>query len=59
MHRAGYVLPDKGDGLHWLKCIDCGREWAEKDSGAFARGSRTCVRDKSASEKKKCSSTTR
>ena len=42
-HAAGEVLPDRGDGLHWLRCVDCGREWAEKDSGAFAKGSRYCA----------------
>ena len=43
-HPAGKVLPDRGDGLHWLKCISCGREWAEKDSGAYAKGSKVCKR---------------
>ena len=42
-HHAGEVLPDRGDGLHWLRCVECGREWAEKDSGAYAKGSRRCV----------------
>lgn len=42
MHRSGKCLPDRGDTLHGLKCTDCGREWAEKDSGAFAKGSRSC-----------------
>ncbi len=41
-HAAGIVLPDRGDGLHWLRCDECGREWAEKDSGAFAKGSKVC-----------------
>ena len=41
-HPAGAVLPDCGDGLHWLQCVACGKEWAEKDSGAFAKGSRYC-----------------
>lgn len=42
MHARGEVLPDRGDGLHWLRCVECGKEWAERDSGAFARGSRVC-----------------
>jgi hypothetical protein len=46
MHRQGEVMPDRGDHLHWLKCTDCGREWAEKDSGAFAKGSRVCQPEK-------------
>ncbi len=41
-HVAGVELPDRGDGLHWLRCVECGREWAEKDSGAFAKGSKVC-----------------
>lgn len=41
-HPCGIVLPDRGDGLHWLRCPDCGREWAEKDSGAFVKGSKRC-----------------
>ena len=41
-HPSGFVLPDRADGLHWLRCVDCGREWAEKDSGAYAKGSRVC-----------------
>jgi hypothetical protein len=44
MHQRGDVMPERGDGLHWLKCPECGREWAEKDSGAFAKGSRVCKR---------------
>lgn len=41
-HPAGYVLRDRDDGLHWLRCVDCDREWAEKDDGSFAKGSRFC-----------------
>lgn len=43
-HTSGKVLPDRKDGLHWLRCTVCGKEWAEKDSGAFAKGSRVCKR---------------
>lgn len=46
MHSQGEVMPNRGDGLNWLRCIECGRDWAEKDSGAFAKGSRTCRPDK-------------
>lgn len=41
-HPAGYVLDDRGDGLHWLRCCDCGREWAEDDEGTLAKGSSLC-----------------
>ena len=42
MHARGYVLLDRGDGLHWLRCVDCGREWAERDNGTVVKGSRSC-----------------
>ena len=42
MHQSGHILPDRGDGLHWLRCVDCGREWAENDRGTFKRGSKVC-----------------
>jgi len=50
-HSAGIVLPDQGDGLHWLRCVDCGREWAEKDSGVFARGAKFCSAIREANER--------
>lgn len=41
-HVAGTVEPDRGDGLHWLCCVDCGELWAERNNGSFAKGKRYC-----------------
>ena len=45
-HQVGIVLPDRGDGYHWLKCIECGREWAENDRGTHVKGSKVCKGEK-------------
>lgn len=42
-HPAGDVLADRGDGLHWLSCVECGREWAERDDGSLADGNAECI----------------
>ncbi len=41
-HSTGSVLPDCGDGLHWLQCTDCGTRWAENDDGSWAAGPMKC-----------------
>lgn len=42
MHEAGYVLPNRNDGLYWLQCVKCGEQWAENDDGIVKSGSRVC-----------------
>lgn len=44
MHTHGSVQPVRVDGLHWLQCTECRREWAENDRGTFVRGSKVCAR---------------
>jgi hypothetical protein len=41
-HPSGVVLPDRHDGLYWLRCTECGREWGERSNGAFASGQWIC-----------------
>jgi hypothetical protein len=41
-HNAGLPCDDRGDGLHWLVCCDCGEQWAENDDGSLAAGSGVC-----------------
>jgi hypothetical protein len=43
-HTGGFPMDDRGDGLHWLTCVDCGQEWAEKDDGSHAAGQLECAR---------------
>ena len=42
-HLSGYVIHDRSDGLNWLECTACGREWAENDRGTHVRGSKVCT----------------
>jgi hypothetical protein len=42
-HPQGAVLPDRGDGLHWMTCTDCDAEFAERDDGTLAAGSDLCA----------------
>jgi hypothetical protein len=42
-HPQGAVLPDRGDGLHWMECTDCGAEFAERDDGTLVAGPEMCT----------------
>lgn len=41
-HQSGVHVRNDEHGHHWLRCVDCGGEWAEDDSGAVVNGDTRC-----------------